>query len=76
MQAGMRCVLCASFLCHPRRTHARTRARTHACTQMLKRGNIERDDKEMSGSRVDGLGAADAPTHAVRDCVAVCDVVA
>ena len=33
---------------------------------ILKRGNLERDPKEMDGNRVDGLGAADAPTHAVR----------
>eukprot|EP00750_Incisomonas_marina_P015497 INCI18339.2.p1 GENE.INCI18339.2~~INCI18339.2.p1 ORF type:complete len:293 (+),score=69.54 INCI18339.2:138-1016(+) len=33
---------------------------------ILKRGNLERDPKEMDGNRVDGLGAADAPTHAVQ----------
>ena len=40
--------------------------------ELLKRGNIERDAKEMDSNRVDGLGAADAPTHHVRTLDLVC----
>ena len=33
--------------------------------QLLKRGQLERDPKDIDANRVDGLGAADAPMHYV-----------
>ncbi len=37
--------------------------------QLLKRGNLDRDAKDADANRVDGLGAAPVPTHAVRTTV-------